>query len=110
MGRYDNKKTGTNRSDQYQNIFEDRNVKQIKQFRTPKLKYPSKEELENLNLHKYYWQSGDTYMKIAHKFYGKQELWWIIAQFNKAPFEGDLRVGDPLFIPQPLVRVLTMVE
>ena len=110
MGRYDNKKTGTNKSDQYENLFEDRGVKKIKQFRTPKLKYPSKKEIENLNLVKYYWKYGDTFLKLAYNFYGDQNYWWIIAQFNKVPFEGDLRVGDAIFIPQPLVRVLSMVE
>ncbi len=110
MGRYNNKKTATNKSDQYENLFEDRDVKQIKQYRTPKMKYPSKEEVENLNLIKYYWKSGDTFMKVAYNFYGKQDYWWIIAQFNKTPFEGDIRVGDALFVPQPLVRVLSMVE
>jgi len=110
MGRYNNKKTASNKSKQYENLFEDRNVKQIKQFRTPKLKYPSKEEVENLDLIKYYWAAGDTYMKLAFNFYGNKDYWWIIAQFNKVPFEGDLRIGDVLFIPKPLVRILSMVE
>jgi thiamine biosynthesis lipoprotein ApbE len=110
MGRYDNRKTGINTSDQYENVFEDRDVKQIKQYRTPKLKYPSREEIENLTLIKYYWASADTYYKVANKFYGNQSYWWIIAQFNKKPFEGDLLVGDVLFIPKPLSRVLSLVE
>jgi nucleoid-associated protein YgaU len=110
MGRYDDKKTGVNKNDQYENLFEDRSIKQIKQFRTPKLRYPSKKDVENLNLIKYYWQSSDTYMKVSYKFYGDSKYWWVIAQFNKIPFEGNLKVGDALFIPQPLIRILSMIE
>lgn len=110
MSRYTDRKTGVNKNDQYEELFEDRNVKQIKQFRTPKLKYPSKEQIDNLTLVKYYWMTNDTYMKVAYKMYGNSSYWWIIAQFNRIPFEGDLRVGDTLFIPKPLARVLSMVE
>ena len=40
--------------------------------------------------------ANDTYMKVAYKMYGNSSYWWIIAQFNRIPFEGDLRVGDTL--------------
>jgi nucleoid-associated protein YgaU len=61
-------------------------------------------------LTKYYWRPNDNFYKISEKFYGDSKYWYIIAQFNKLPFEGDIKVGDTLMIPRPLVRVVQVMK
>jgi nucleoid-associated protein YgaU len=110
MARNTNRKKATNRHPQYEELFEDRNIKKIEQYRTKKLTYPSKEQIDNLELTKYYWRPNDNFYKISEKFYGDSKYWYIIAQFNKLPFEGDIKVGDTLMIPRPLVRVVQVMK
>jgi nucleoid-associated protein YgaU len=106
MKRYKNRQKATNKNPQYENLLEERSVKQIEQYRTKQLEYPSDKQIDSLEVTKYYWQNGDTYYKVAAKFYGDYTYWWVLAQFNKIPFEGDLKAGNVIFIPRPLNRVL----
>ena len=105
MNRYKTRRKAINNNQQYENIFEDRDVKQIEQYRTEQLQYPSENEINDLELVKYYWSPGDTYYKVANKFYGDHTYWWVLAQFNKIPFEGDLKVGNVIFIPLSLIHI-----
>lgn len=110
MNRYKSARKATNTSTQYENLFEDRDVKFIEQYRTEGLRYPTDKEIDDLELIKYYWSVGDTYYKVAGKFYGDFTYWWVLAQFNKIPFEGDLKAGDIIFIPRPLNRVIQLLR
>lgn len=110
MSRNSNRSKAVNKNPQYEDIFEERNVNQIEQYRTKKLRYPSRKQIDNLTLHKYYWQSNDDYYKVSEKFYGDTKFWYVIAQFNQIPFEGDIKVGDTLMIPRPLSRVLQVIS
>lgn len=42
---------------------------------------------------------GDSFWKLAHRFYGKGDLWERIANANPGRKARGLRVGDTLFIP-----------
>ena len=110
MARNTNRKKATNRHPQYEELFEDRNVKKIEQYRTKKLTYPSKQQIDNLELTKYYWRPNDNFYKISEKFYGDPKYWYVIAQFNKLPFEGDIKVGDTIMVPRPLARVVQVMK
>tara|TARA_A100001011_G_scaffold218146_1_gene226066 strand:+ start:829 stop:1161 length:333 start_codon:yes stop_codon:yes gene_type:complete len=110
VSRDSQRRKAINSNPQYEDLFEERNIKQVEQYRTKKLKYPSIKQINNLTLHKYYWQSGDDYYKVSEKFYGDAKFWYIIAQFNQIPFEGDIQVGDTLMIPRPLARVLQVIS
>jgi len=110
MDRYKARRKGVNSSPQYDDLFQKRSVKQIEQYRTETLKYPSNDEINDLELTKYYWQIGDTFYKVAATFYGDYTYWWVLAQFNKIPFEGDLKAGDAIFIPRPLTRVIQLLR
>ncbi len=52
------------------------------------------------------WGVGDRYFKLANRYYGDPELWWVIAFFNQKPTEFDIKAGDIIFIPTPLETVL----
>ena len=70
----------------------------------------SKQQIDNLELTKYYWRPNDNFYKISEKFYGDPKYWYVIAQFNKLPFEGDIKVGDTIMVPRPLARVVQVMK
>lgn len=108
--RYGNRNIKLNNDEQYRNLFKNRGLKLINQYTTPKLKYPSEEELEQLELTAYTWSIGDRLYKLAFKYYGDSELWWIIAFFNHTPTESHIKVGDIIYIPTPLDKILDLLD
>lgn len=48
---------------------------------------------------------GETLEQLAYTYYGREDLWWRIADANPGRFPLDWRPGDPIVIP-PL-RVAT---
>ena len=106
ISRYGNKKVLINRLKEYKNLFKSRGVNQIRQFGTPKLSYPTDEQLSTLNIVSYYWKEGDRYFKVASEFYNDPTMWWVIAWFNAIPSETDIRPGDVIAIPTPLEDIL----
>lgn len=104
----DNRNIGVNRTVQYQELLDKKNIKLIKHYFTPSLKFPTAEELSTLTLISHSWRLGDRYFKLAHKYYGNSKYWWIIAWHNLAPTEHHLSIGTTIEIPLPLDRVLKM--
>ena len=43
---------------------------------------------------------------LAERFLGNATYWWVIAWYNEAPTESHLQIGDLIYIPLPLERVL----
>ena len=41
-------------------------------------------------------------------YYDVAELWWVIAQFNQKPTDSHYSLGDVVYIPLPLEKVLTL--
>ena len=80
------------------------------QFDTAFFSYPSNEQIEDMILISHTWKMGDRYWKLAHKFYGNSDYWWVIAFFNKAPTEAHLRYGELVFVPTPLESILSIVN
>ncbi len=109
MSRYNRRLTAINQNEMYEDHFEVRDVKRIDQYRTPRLIYPSNEEDRVINYVSHYWSFNDKYHKLASRYYGDPKLWWVIAQYNKAPTEQHLVEGQLLKIPIPLSSVLSYV-
>jgi nucleoid-associated protein YgaU len=99
MSRYNNRRKAINREESYDQLFEDRGVKEIEQYSTPTLKFPSDDEVAKIKYLNYTWKQGDRFWKLASLQYGDPSLWWIIAQFNKKPTEAHLNPGDVIKIP-----------
>ena len=110
MSRYDGRTTKRNSNRLYSNTFRARDVNYINQYNTPSFRPLTPEQMSRLNVVGHTWSLGDRYYKLADKYYGDPELWWVIAWFNARPTEGHLTLGDSLSIPFPLELVLTYYE
>lgn len=110
VSRYDNREIGINKTDLYAGLMDERNLKQIRQYFTGRLRFPTPSEIKRLQMVSHTWTTGDRYYKLAAKYYNNSKLWWIIAWFNAKPTEGHLRLGDVIQIPLPLDKVLKYLE
>jgi len=111
ISRYGARSIELNAEEKYENLFKKRGVKFIEQYDTPFMRYPTADEMVNLNVVSHIWQTGDRYWKLAAKYYsGQSQLWWIIAWFNQAPTEGHLKVGNIVDIPLPLDKILDYLD
>jgi len=97
--RYKNRRKIKNEEEFYEEVFEDRGVNLVVQYSTPKLKRLTPAQRRRIQTIDHIWQYGDKYYKIAFKYYGNPEYWWVIAQFNYAPTEAHLVPGVVLKVP-----------
>ena len=91
-------------------MLADRGRNFIDLYGTPKLAHFTAKQNVNLRLVGHTWRTGDRYYRLAHKYYGESELWWIIAWYNRKPTEAHLKIGDTVTIPLPLDRVLSYMK
>lgn len=110
MSRYLKRPKAVNDKEQYDRLFEKRGVKQIVQYRTPKFKYVSDEQLARIECFEYVWKFGDSYQSLAQTFYGDPNHWWVIASFNRKPTESHVTMGEVLRIPTSLADALRVVQ
>lgn len=99
MSRYNSRRRATNRNEKWEKTFEDRGVKEVIQYTTPRLKNPTEEELKRIRTKDYLWKTGDMFWRIAQREFGDQKLWWVIARLNNKPTEALVSAGDVLRIP-----------
>jgi hypothetical protein len=104
--RYIDRSKIDNSSYLYKKQLEDRGLNFIRHYTTPILRYPTDKEKESLLSIGHIWKTGDRYFKLAHKHYGDSRYWWVIAWYNKKPTEAHLSLGDSVYIPTPLNKVL----
>ena len=110
ISRYEDREIRLNDHERYKKFFKDRNINSIAQYTTPSLRDFSQEEISSLTVLSHLWTTGSRFYKLAQEFYGHSELWWVIAWFNKTPTESHLKLGDTIYIPTPLDRVLGYLE
>jgi len=108
--RNDRRRIRKNKNRLYREMFRERGVKHIMQFMTPNLKHPTVEQIRTLDRRGHIWVRGDRFYKLAHKYYGKPEYWWVIAWFNQTPTEAHVEIGDVIKIPLPLHKVFDMLR
>ena len=87
-----------------------RKVNSITHYNSPTMSYPDRSHMRNLSIKNHIWKHGDRYYKLAHKHYGDQNLWCLIAWFNKAPTESHLKNGQNISIPFPLELALSYMR
>lgn len=91
----------------YQQKFKDKGVDKIKQLSVPNFVYPTVEQIQKLDRTTHIWKQGDSFEKLAFSYYGDMDFWWIIPLYNNKPTEQHFSVGDSLYIPQPLYKILS---
>ena len=106
FSRFSIRRTFVNNSVSYQEQLDNRNVRFINQYGSPKYRYPSVEQISSLTIQKEIWAVGMRFYKLADQYYNDVEMWWLIPWFNKKPLETDFKVADIILIPTPLDRVL----
>ena len=110
MSRYSRYKKLLNRDSFYDFLRKERNdAKSITHYETPILYNPTVADRMQLRTTTYVWSTGDRYYRLADKYYGNPQLWWIIAWYNGRPTEGDVFPGDLLTIPLDAEEVLAML-
>ena len=110
VSRYDGRKIGINQTTQYEELFDARAIKQIRQYFTPNLRHPTNEEIAQLQIIRHEWRVGDRYFKLASRYYNDSKLWWIIAHYNQKPTDAHLEIGNVIDIPLPLELVLKFLN
>ncbi len=108
--RYDDRVVYRNKLPFYKKVLRDRDRVYIDQYATPELKHLTEEQTGQLSLEPVTWQFGERYFKLAHRYYGGSRYWWVIAHVNQKPTEFDIQVGETIYVPLPLDRVLAFLE
>jgi len=109
FSRYEERSVFRNSRQLYRELFDERGVNFIRHYVTPEFRYPTPEEFTELDITYRSWRVGDRFWKIAEKNYGRPELWWVIAWFNKKPTEANVQIGEQILIPKPIERTLSML-
>ena len=104
--RYNDRDTFTNQDDRYSEQLKKRKVRFIKHFSTPEFTYPKADDMDGLIINVEIYKTGDRFYKYAQKYYGDSSYWWVIAYYNQKPMENLMNLGDTVYIPAPLSRVL----
>lgn len=107
--RYNKRDKIINSDEMYKDSFDKRDVNSITHYSTPKLNHLQPDKLYNISEFVHIWKSGDRLYKLAYEHYGDSELWWIIAWYNKKPTEAHFKIGDTVYIPNPLEKVLNIM-
>ena len=108
--RYSGRKAITNNFDMYKETFEKRKVNFIRHYRSPTLTHPTPHKFFDLNGQEHIWKLGDKLSKLAHRYYGKPDLWWVIAWFNNLPTDAHIQMGEKVYVPLPLEEALRTMK
>tara|TARA_A100001011_G_scaffold398329_1_gene502357 strand:+ start:2256 stop:2591 length:336 start_codon:yes stop_codon:yes gene_type:complete len=110
MSRFSDREVLINDLEFYKSILKRRAKKTAFIYETAELSHPTQEQISTLSLEPHRWTVGDRFFKLAREYYGDPTLWWVIAHFNKMPTEGHVELGDMIYIPLPVGRVVRMLE
>jgi hypothetical protein len=110
MSRYDNRIVASNRELAYSDVFRERGVNFINQYTTPQFYDLTASQRASLIRIPDVWKLGDRLWKYASIHYGDPRLWWVIGWYNMKPTDSHFQLGDPILIPVPVSKVLTMFD
>jgi len=105
--RYINRAIRANKEEIYEELLEDRGIKKLNQYLTPSFAELTEVRRLSLDEGEHVWKTGDRLWKLAGTHYGDPTLWWLIAWYNEKPTDAHYELGDIVYIPFPLGRVLS---
>jgi len=106
LSRYSKSDIIINDNEMYDDVFKERGVRNIRQFKTRTVFYPSGEDMERITFETRRWKVGDKLYKLAYEAYGDSKYWWVIAQFNQKPTDSHFKVGDIYYVPLSVEQIL----
>lgn len=104
MAKYYNDLIAILDDDLYFEMFEKRGVKFLKIVRSKDFSPLSGVELQIKSEH--HWAQGDSFWKLAQRYYRDPKLWWALAIINKKPTDNHCSIGDIIYIPKDIYKVV----
>ena len=108
--RYDKRLIFYNTEKIYSDYIVNKKLNFIRQYTSPKFSRTSQTQYNDLTVSEVMWTTGDRLWKLAHNHYGSPKYWWVIGLFNNKPTDSHFKVGDTVYLPFPLEKVLSYVQ
>ena len=110
--RYFDRQIIRNDDDNYRREFLDnkRDANVINHYDTAVFRYPTTEEISELQIVEVIWASSSRLFKLADKYYKDPALWWVIAMFNQKPTEAHFEPGGTVYVLLHLEQVLRIMR
>lgn len=109
MSRYKENRKATNSDEMYKEVFDSKGVNSIVQYRSKRLKQLDESTRQKIRFEEYVWKYGDSFWRIAARYYSDPKSWWVIAAFNKKPTENHIEIGETIKIPLSLHEVMQVL-
>ena len=108
ISRYTSTEVKNNDDRDYKKVFSERygNKDFVRMLSTVEFDYPTFLQAKKFDYITHVWSMGDRYYKLASKYYGSPEYWWVIALYNQRPTEFHIKLGELIRVPSPLTEVL----
>jgi hypothetical protein len=110
MSRNSKRKLAEIDKDVYQEMLENRDIKNINLYESMELYYPTNAQMNNITMIQETWKSGDRFYKYASQYYSDPSLWYIIAFINKKPTDSHVNVGQIILIPTPIELIFKYIH
>ena len=108
--RYHGTKFYLRRTPQYDILLKKRNIREATEFYSttilgdPNLFNPAVLEITTES-----WGFHTKMFRLAHKYYGDSQYYWVIGLFNQKPTDAHWSIGDTIYIPTPLEYVVELL-
>jgi len=110
MARDDDRKITITEQGVYDGLLERRDRKRLSHHTTPILIGPTSRQRKTLATTRRVWAVGDTLMKMSKQHYGDVRYWYIIAWYNFKPTDAHFQLGDVVFVPTDLSKILSILR
>ena len=107
--RYTKSTVVINRSENYQDVFDNKNLSSIKQYLTYDFRKLRDIDKYNFSYISHKIEPYERLENIAYRYYGDTQYWWIICYTNKISNPLQLTIGQPIRIYLPLENILELL-
>ena len=97
------RKTKQLNDQQYKDLLEDRGVESISYY--DNYSFSNDFTSEDYAVYEHIWSHGDKLYKLAQRYYGDKDMFWMIALYNKKPTDSHYKYGDIVEIPIDQARL-----
>lgn len=83
---------------QKENILQIRDIESIEYYKN--YVFPRDFQAQDFDVYEHVWSHGDKLYKLAHRYFGDRNLFWLIGLFNNKPTDSHYTYGDVIYIPK----------